>query len=412
MSTFSAKQEWALHWRLPLLAMIGIAGSAIFSYASGVFMEVMTKEFGWSRAQFSAAFTVQMVLGLLVGPQIGRLIDRVGSRRVGLIGIVTFATGLSCMGLSSGSIAQWWLLGAVQALGTGLVASPTWLSAVVPRFHSSRGLALAVSLAGIGVATAVWPILAAAGIESIGWRATFPALAIGWAALIFPFAWIVLIDPPSAPVRKLTSAANSLAVSRSSYWAALQSRTFLCVTLAGGIFASVTYGIILHMVPLAQNRGFSLSQAAGLTSIMGVCAIGGRLATGFLLDKLPTRPLSIAVFLLPIGVCLLLWLGRNSPFGPVAAAALLGLATGSETDVVVFIISRLFGREIFASVFAVTISVFALLAATGPLLASMLYDAYQSYDPYLMIAIPLVALATILIAFVPHAPEFVAGEGH
>ena len=61
----TAQQEWAANWRLPLLAMLGIAGAATFGYSSGVFMEQMTREFGWSRAQFSAAFTVQMVLGLM-----------------------------------------------------------------------------------------------------------------------------------------------------------------------------------------------------------------------------------------------------------------------------------------------------------------------------------------------------------
>lgn len=408
MSTLSARQEWARHWSLPLLAMMGVAGSATFGYSSGVFMEVMTKEFGWSRAQFSAAFTVQMVLGLLVGPLIGRLIDRVGPRRIGLIGIFAFAASLSSLGLANGSSAQWWLLGAVQAIGTAMIASPMWLSAVIPRFHASRGLALAVSLAGVGVATAVWPILAALGIESIGWRATFPALAIGWAVLIFPFAWFILTDPP---VQAAEPSAASIPA-QGSYWAALRSRSFLFVTLAGGIFAGISYGMILHLVPLVQERGFSLSQAAGLTGIMGVFVIGGRLATGFLLDKLPTRPLSVAIFLLPIGVCLLLWLGAGNPFAPMAAAALLGLATGSEIDVVVFIISRRFGREIFASVFAVTLSFFSVLAASGPLLASALYDTYQSYDPYLIISIPLILLATILIAFVPAAPAATQGEGH
>ena len=85
-------------------------------------------------------------------------------------------------------------------------------------------------------------------------------------------------------------------------------------------------------------------------------------------------------------------------------AAVLGLATGSETDVVVYMIAQRFGRDIFATVLAVIMSVFALLAATGPLLAGSIFDQYDSYEPYLMIGIPLALLATLCIALVPDRP--------
>jgi len=387
-------------WSLPLLAALGIAGSAIFAYSSGVFMVAMIAEFGWTRAQFSAAFAVQTVVGLIVLPLVGRLIDRVGPRRVGLVGILISAAALSSLGLANGAVKQWWALGGVQAIGSAFVASPLWLSAIVPRFRVSRGLAFAVSLAGIGVATAVWPVLAAFGIRSLGWRETFQVLAIGWAVIILPFAWFCLVDPPKIPGSSTTAAVT---MSRGQYWSALRSRTFLCVTLAGGIFASVCYGLILHLVPMLHERGLGLPAAAGLASIMGLFVIFGRLTTGFLLDRLPTRPLGVAIFLLPIAVCLLLWLGAGSWLAAVAAVAMLGLATGSETDVIVFMIARRFGRDVFASVFAVVSAVFALFAATGPLLAGALYDVYKSYDRYLMIAIPLALLATALIALVPPA---------
>ena len=136
----------------------------------------------------------------------------------------------------------------------------------------------------------------------------------------------------------------------------------------------------------------------------GIFVIGGRIATGYLLDRLPTRPLSIAVFALPVIVCLVLWVFPGNSIAIMVAVALLGLATGSETDVVVYMIAQRFGRDIFATVLAVIMSVFALLAATGPLLAGSIFDQYDSYEPYLMIGIPLALLATLCIALVPDRP--------
>jgi len=397
----NARAEWAANWRLPLLAMLGIAGSATFGYSSGVFMEVMTKEFGWSRSQFSAAFAVQMVLGLIIMPFVGRLIDRVGPRRVGLAGIVIYTFCFSSLGLANGSNVQWLLLGAVQTIGVAFIANPTWLSAVIPRFHASRGLALAISLAGIGVATAIWPILAALGIENLGWRATFPALAIGWAAIVLPFAWFCLINPP---VPEVAAGQPVSKPSNTAFFKALRSRTAIFLALGGGIFASVTYGIILNLVPMLTAQGMTLTAAAGLSGIMGFFVIGGRLTTGYLLDRLPTRPLSIAVFLLPIVVCLLLWVFPGNRFAIICAVATLGLATGSEMDVVVYMIAQRFGREIFASVLAVIGSIFALFAASGPLVANGLFDRYNTYDVYLLTGIALSLTATLLVASVPNKP--------
>jgi MFS family permease len=333
-------------------------------------------------------------------------VDRVGPRRIGLVGICFYTLAFSSLGLANGTAWQWWLLGGVQAIGVAFITNPVWLSAVIPCFHASRGLALAVSLAGIGVATLIWPNIAAFGIAHLGWRLTFAAMAIFWAVIVLPYAWFCLIDPPSTE----PSTAAATKAPKSDYLHALRSPTAIHLALAGGIFASVTYGIILNLVPMLQAQGMTLTAAAGLTSIMGLFVIGGRLTTGYLLDRFPTRPLSVVVFLLPVIVCLILWLFPGNRAAILIAVALLGLATGSETDVVVYLIAQRFARDIFATVLAVVGSAFALLAATGPLLAGGIFDNYKSYDPYLLISIPLALLATLCIALVPDKPVEVAAE--
>lgn len=100
----TARAEWAAMWPLPLVSMFGYVGGASFAYSSGVFMQELTKEFGWSRAEFATAFTIHSLVALVMAPVIGRLIDRIGPRRMALIGIVPFMFGLSLFGLANGSI--------------------------------------------------------------------------------------------------------------------------------------------------------------------------------------------------------------------------------------------------------------------------------------------------------------------
>lgn len=364
-------------------------------YSSGVFMQPITEEFGWSRAQFSSAFTAQMLLALIVGPLVGRMIDRHGPRRVALVGVFAFIPGLSALGLATGVPWQWWALGALQAVCTAMIAPPTWISAIVPRFLASRGMALAVALAGVGVGTAIWPVAAAYFVEHIGWRGSFAAMALCWGLLMVPLTFLFFTDPPR--VAPAVTSAKPLSL---EYRETLLSRDFICITLAGGLYASMSYAMILHSVPILRANGLTLTQAATLAAIAGICSITGRLCTGFLLDRFRTRPIAIVVFLLPILVSLLLRSGGGSWESALLAVMLLGLSAGAETDVVVYTASHRFSPHIFASVFAVIMALLTLFAALGPMLASVLFDAYQSYDLFLMLVAPVVLVATLLIAVV------------
>src|SRR5579863_3477129 len=88
MTAATARQEWATMWQLPLVCMLGTSGSAMFAYAGGVYMESVTRAFGWTRAQYSSAFLLMMLSGLVISPAIGWLVDRIGPRRVVLGGII------------------------------------------------------------------------------------------------------------------------------------------------------------------------------------------------------------------------------------------------------------------------------------------------------------------------------------
>ena len=219
------RAEWARHWKLPLVAMLGVTGSAAYSYSSGVFMVAMTAEFGWSRAQFSSALTVQMLAGLLIVPFAGRVLDRLGPRRMALMGIAPFVLIFSAMGLANGDITQWWLLTGLLSLGNAAVMTTLWVAGTTRTFDASRGLAMGVALAGMGLATGLWPVLAASYIEWLGWRLAFPAMALSWAAVVLPLT-VLFFRPGAACSRRarrrrptpLPSARRCAAAPSSASW--------------------------------------------------------------------------------------------------------------------------------------------------------------------------------------------------
>ena len=54
---------------------------------------VLVNQFGWSRTQFSGAFSLTRVEGSIMGPIGGYLIDRIGPRSMVLIGLLILCTG-------------------------------------------------------------------------------------------------------------------------------------------------------------------------------------------------------------------------------------------------------------------------------------------------------------------------------
>jgi MFS family permease len=385
-------------WPLPVLGTWGIAGSAIVAYSSGVFMIEMTREFAWTRTQFSSALTLQFILGLIVMPAVGRLTDRLGPRRVALSGIIPFMLTLALLGAASGAVWQWLLLGLCQGLCVALVSPTIWLTPVVARFQASRGLALSVALAGIGLATALWPLLATVYMRHFGWRLAFPALALTWGVLALPLTIRFFFGAGETTTQAVQSPRAI------QYGQLLRSRPFLCLVAAGALFSSVTFGLTLHLIPILRGNGLDLAQAAALAGLAGVCSVAGRVGTGFLLDSVPIRALSTIVFLLPVLVSALLRYARQSTAGAFAAVAVLGLASGAEMDIVTFLAARQFGKEVFASIYSIITPVLAVCASLGPLLAAALFDVRGSYELYLLVTMPIVVAATGLIRAMPASP--------
>ncbi len=391
----SAKQEWASMWPLPLVAMLGAGGSACFAYASGAFLGELTRLFGWTRAEFSSAFTLQMLLGLVIAPIVGRLIDRIGPRRAALAGIAPFVIGISLLASVNGSLWQWWALCALQAVLVALVGPTVWMKAVAGRFVVSRGLAMAIALSGIAVGSALWPSLAAFYIQHLGWRYAFPALACSWGVLILPLTYFWFFGAET-PAHRAAPSEGKIKLAQ-----LVSSRAFVGLALGGAIVKGLILGLQVHMIPLLQGGGMTLSGAAALAGVGGLAGIVGRIATGIVLDIAPARRVALIVFMLPIGVSLLLLTGAGSTGSAVAAFALLGLIAGATSDLFAYLAARLFSQDVFASVYASLMAVVSVGASLGPLLAGACFDLKGSYDLYLFAIVPLALVATGFVALTP-----------
>jgi MFS family permease len=73
---------------------MGVASSTV--YLLGVFMQPLEREFGWSRAEISSGMTIASVVSVFSAPLMGYVIDRVGARRIAILGVTLFCTAIAC----------------------------------------------------------------------------------------------------------------------------------------------------------------------------------------------------------------------------------------------------------------------------------------------------------------------------
>ena len=184
----------------------------------------------------------------------------------------------------------------------------------------------------------------------------------------------------------------------------LRSSIFLRLLLVCLAFNITIIALVVHFVPILTDRGADPLKAAGTASLIGLFSIGGRLATGFLLDRYTGSKVGAALFVLPVFGALALLLGGDSFWAQAMAATLIGFTLGSEIDVIAFVTTQHFGLKNFGGLYGGLLTALSAGAALGPLAASAVFDAQGSYAPYLWLTVVAMAVSSLLLASLPR-PE-------
>lgn len=153
----SAAQEWRTRWPLVLAAVIGFSFHSVMTSFAGLFIGPVGDEFGWSRTEVTAGLSMSSVTVTVLSPFFGVLIDRFGTRRLALPGLIAKSLVMAGFALVSNSVTQWLVIWFVYALTSLAVKSTIWTTAVAGVFSAGRGLALGVVMSGTAISQIVVP---------------------------------------------------------------------------------------------------------------------------------------------------------------------------------------------------------------------------------------------------------------
>jgi MFS family permease len=393
----TAAEEWRAHWGLVFAATLGMSLLALPPVSLGLFMEPLSREFGWGRASISAGMMIFAVVSTPLVPVAGALADRFGSRRVLIPGLVLTGAAFAGFGLLTPSLWHWfgwWVLFTVCQLAT---RSPIWNRAVSAAFSASRGLALALLMAGISIGQLLAPIVTAALIRDHGWRSAYALLALGWYGATLIATMLLFRESKRATASDAPTAEAVVAVGGLTLREALRDPKMLRITFAMLLQSLLYTGFTLHLFPMLKGSGMAENDAAYITGLIGVTALAGQLITGWLADRVRGSLLPVSSFLLPgIGYLLILQ-GRSAESLLAAGALIAGYGSGAAINITTYLTTRYGGVRHFGKIFGMISSCMGLGAGLGPVIAGKMFDFSGNYAAYLLVAIAGAALAGLAV---------------
>ena len=398
-------------WLAVIGAVIMVIGTVPLFQALSLWMPVLQGHFGWTTTQLSWAFTLTRVEGTVMGPIAGWGVDKLGPRRMVVIGLVIFGLGFLLFGRTA-NLWMFYLSFVVISLGAGL---GSWLpanAALNNWFRRRRSTAMSVPMLGFGLGGVIivplmawmmgWDAQAAAEIPGrLGWQNT--ALVVGAVALVaaLPLAWLVRnrpedygqhpdgIDPAtvgeSGPRR---SADGGTTAPEYTWQEAVRTRTFWLITMGHASSSIIIISVMTYLGLVMVERGFNLVQVGLVISVQTAVSTAFMVVGGMVGDRIPIRIAIFAFsFLQSFAIGVLLFAETLPLF--FLFAILMGIGFGGRTPLTTSIRGVYFGRISFARITGISmIPMNIMFIVVVPYIAWMRDSVTGTYTlPFATIAI-------------------------
>ena len=398
-------------WLAVIGAVIMVIGTVPLFQALSLWMPILQQNFGWTTTQLSWAFTLTRVEGTVMGPIAGWGVDKLGPRKMVVIGLLVFAAGFIFFSRTA-NLWMFYVSFIVVSLGAGL---GSWLpanTALNNWFRARRSTAMSIPMLGFGLGGVVivplmawamgWDARTATEIPGrLGWQNT--ALVVGCVGLVasVPLAMLVRnrpedhgqhpdgIDPETVTDTGPRQSANGGAVAPDYTWQeAIRARAFWLITMGHASSSIIIISVMTYLGLVMVERGFNLVQVGLVISVQTAVSTAFMVIGGMVGDRIPIRIAIFAFsFLQSIALTVLLFAQTLPLF--FLFSILMGVGFGGRTPLTTSIRGVYFGRSNFARITGISmIPMNIMFIVVVPYIAWMKDTITGSYDiPFATISI-------------------------
>jgi predicted MFS family arabinose efflux permease len=369
-----------------------VSGGARFSI--GLTLKPMVEELGWLRSDLGLAVGLYMVVSAFATFIAGRLADRVGGRAILGAGTVIGGLGIGLMCFVSAPWQAMLLYGVVFAVGNG-AASLTTVGVMVTRAVPGRaGAANAFVISGQSLGQLIMIAILAAVLAQIGWRSVFVWLALAHAVLI-PIMFLTL------PAGSQAHAAQAPPAGANLREASRTPRFWLLLAIYA-ICGLDDFFVGTHVAAFAQDRGASALMAGNLLALMGLTALIGVLAGGWLSDRSGPMLATALAFGARIVVFVLI-LFDQSPVSVAIFALVFGATFMVTAPLTVLFVREAFGTRHLGALTGLITMVHQIFGGIGAYGGALIFDATGTYAAAFVVALVLTVVALVLTLALPRA---------
>jgi MFS family permease len=410
-------------WAVAAVTFLALVAAAAFRSSTGVFIEPISAEFGWSLSTVSFAVTVNFLLYGLVAPFGAALMEAFGVRRVVAGALVLLALGMALITV----VTQPWQLvlfwGVFLGVGAGCLALV--LGSIVANrwFVQRRGLVTGVFSAGSATGQLLFlPTLARLSTDH-GWR-TASLMLSAIALLVVPLVLLVLRERPSdvgvlpygappgwtEPPAPHDGGAGPAKVALIRLREASRTRAFWLLFVTFFICGWSTNGLIgTHFIPAAHDHGLPPTSAATLLAFVGVFDLVGVIGSGWFTDRYNPRYLLFVYYGLR-GVSLLI---VHLVWAPTVQApmfffvVLYGLDWAATVPPTMALCRECFGLQRSSVVFGWVYAAHMVGAGFSAGIAGWIRQTTGSYDIAWWTTGVLALLAAVMVLVIPKGDSLV-----
>ena len=384
-----------------------------------IFVIPMSEEFGWNRTQVAGATSLGAILGALVAPFAGRLVDKIGSRLLLATGGILVTMACLYLALAQTLLGFYvaFTLARISDQGLIKIGAPPPISQWFVRY---RGRATGLVFFGGSAGMIVMAPLVQLIIGAQGWRTAWVVLAGAMFFLgVIPCALLVRRRPedmglavdggPAAGNPESFTEQADIATDQEPQWTlgqVVRTPTFWLVLMSLFVVSTSSSGIGLHLVPHLTQQGLSAGAAVGAISIMSTSGAFGALGLGFLAERIPPRFLLTLGYLLGAGSMMVL-ITAHTLAQSYLFAILQGIAGSGVNTLAPLLWASYYGRSSLGSIYGLSRAAQVMGFAVGPLVSGIVYDATGSYQQAFVYFAVLAVVSSFLIvaARAPRRPS-------
>ena len=388
------------HSWLILLVALGIMGGlvGVLLNCTGIIFAEIIKEFGFKQGDLSIYYTIRSLTRAAALGFLSNLFFNKNSKKV-LIGM----TAITCLAYMSMGLYtqlwQWYVSAFIIGAGTSYTGMA--ISVLLANwFHAKKGFVMGLAMSSSGLFGAVVSPLCSTIIEASGWRTACVVMGIiTFVTVALPGALFLVLTPEEIGEKPYGYGTTEQKSEKELKTVNYHIPFYIFPVCIVVICVVCLAGKILNQLPLyADSLGYAVNTGAMLTSFAMIGNVVGKLATGWLSDRIGVfRALQLTFATVLVSLIMFMAFKQSESLLYVASL-LFGTIFAVDANIPPLLFMDVWGKGYEKQLKNFQTVSFTLSAFSSSLLP-YIYDYTQSYDVLFVLGIGFTVISFVALVW-------------